>query len=307
VVSVALAVVCGIGVASQSRVNGALGEEMHDGFAAALISFGSGLLIMIIAMAFWRRGRRGLRQVVTAVRTRAIPFWYLLGGAGGAALVLSQGLVAGILGVALFTIGIVAGQTIGGLVVDRRGLGTMRPNPLTLRRLLGAILALVAVGIAVSAQLGGPVPFWMLILPFIAGCATSWQQAVNGQVRAVAESAATATLINFTTGTLVLAIAFVIDSIASGWPTRLPSEPWMYIGGAIGVFFIAVSAMVVRTIGVLLLSLATISGQLIASLVIDAIFPAEDSTIAITTILGTLLTLVAVAVTAWPKRRAKTR
>lgn len=304
VFSVALAVLCGAGVASQSRINGALGASIGDGFAAALISFGSGLVLMLVALAISPQGRRGARQVAREVRTRAIPFWYVLGGAAGAFLVLSQGLVAGILGVALFTVGIVAGQTIGGLVVDRRGLGTMAANPLTVQRLVGSALALVAVGVAVSAQLAGSVPFWMLILPFIAGAGTSWQQAVNGQVKAIANSAITATLNNFIVGTIILGVAFVIHSLIVGWPTHLPTQPWLYIGGAIGVFFIAMASILVKSIGVLLLGLATIAGQLVASLVIDLIFPAETA-IAATTIIGTLLTLVAVAIAAWPRRNSR--
>ncbi len=47
----------------------------------------------------------------------------LLGGACGALTVSTQGLTAGILGVSLFTVGVVAGQTLHGLVLDRIGFG----------------------------------------------------------------------------------------------------------------------------------------------------------------------------------------
>lgn len=307
VASMVLAFLCGAGIATQSRINGELGRQLNDGFAAAAISFGSGLVIVLIALAFSRSGRRGARQVASAVRTRRIPFWYLLGGGAGAFLVLTQGLVAGILGVALFTIGIVAGQTVSGLFIDRRGLGTMQPKPLTVQRLVGSVLALIAVGIAVSAQLSTAVPLWMLVLPFLAGTGTGWQQAVNGQVREIAESALTATLINFTVGTLVLVIALLIDSTVQGWPAHLPTAPWLYLGGAIGVFFIAAAAVLVPVIGVLLLGLGTIAGQLVTSLVIDQIAPAAGQTTAVTTVVGTGLTLVAVGIAAVPARKRRVR
>jgi transporter family-2 protein len=307
VASMVLAFLCGAGIATQSRINGELGRQLNDGFAAAAISFGSGLVIVLIALAFSRSGRRGARQVAFAVRTRRIPFWYVLGGGAGAFLVLTQGLVAGILGVALFTIGIVAGQTISGLFIDRRGLGTMQPKPLTVQRLVGSVLALIAVGIAVSAQLSTAVPLWMLVLPFLAGTGTGWQQAVNGQVREIAESALTATLINFTVGTLVLVIALLIDSTVQGWPAHLPTAPWLYLGGAIGVFFIAAAAVLVPVIGVLLLGLGTIAGQLVTSLVIDQIAPAAGQTTAVTTVVGTGLTLVAVGIAAVPARKRRVR
>jgi bacterial/archaeal transporter family-2 protein len=299
---VALAFLCGAGVAVQSRINGELGTRLDDGFLAALLSFGGGLLLMIIALALSARGRRGVRTVASAVRERRIPFWYVLGGSAGALLVLSQGLVAGVLGVALFTIGIVAGQSIGGLIVDRRGLGTMEARALTAQRVIGSLLALAAVALAVSEQVAADVPAWLLILPFAAGLTNSWQQAVNGQVRAVADSAITATFGNFVVGTLALAIAFVIHSAIVGWPNHLVSQPWLYLGGAVGVMFIALGTLIVRTIGVLLLSLATIAGQLVVSLVIDIVLPVPGSTIALTTIAGTALTLVAVAIAAIPGR-----
>ena len=67
-------------------------------------------------------------------------------------LVLSQGLAAAALGVALFTVAVVAGQTISGLVLDRVGIGPGGRRPLTAARLVGALLALGAVTWAVSAQ-----------------------------------------------------------------------------------------------------------------------------------------------------------
>jgi bacterial/archaeal transporter family-2 protein len=299
---IALGVLCGAGVATQSRVNGQLGSLIHDGFAAAVISFGTGLVLVLIVLIFMPNGRRGVTRVVTAIRHGDMPFWYALGGAGGAFLVLSQGLVAATLGVALFSVGIVAGQTIGGTVVDRRGLGSMPSRALTVQRIVGSILALAAVVVAASTQVSASVPLWMLVLPFLAGLLQALQQAVNGQVRAVAESVATATLTNFIVGTTVLLIAFVIHSSIVGWPTRLPTEPWLYLGGAIGVIFIAVSAAIVRSIGVLLLSLATIAGQLVTSLLLDILAPTSHAGVTLTTILGTVLTLVAVVIASIPSR-----
>jgi transporter family-2 protein len=299
---VGLGFLCGAGVAAQSRVNGALGARMHDGFAAALVSFGVGLVIMLIALALIPTGRRGARRVIAAVRTREIPFWHTLGGACGAFFVLTQGLTAAILGVALFSVGVVAGQTIGGLVVDRRGLGTMPSRPLTIQRVLGSALALGAAILAASPDLSGTVPFWILILPLLAGSIQSLQQAVNGEVRQVSQSTVTTTLGNFIVGTTVLVVAFVIHSVIAGWPTRLPPEPWLYLGGAIGVVFIAVSAAIVRAIGVLLLGLATIAGTLVTSLIIDLIAPTSPGGVPLTTLLGTVLTLVAVAIAAIPRR-----
>lgn len=293
-----LGVVCGALVAVQSRINGELGVRLGDGFTAAAISFGSGFAIMLVVLCFWRPGRNGLRRVLRALRpgSGAVQLrpWMVLGGCAGAVLVASQGLTAAVLGVALFTVAVVAGQTVSGLVVDRLGVAPGGPRALTASRVVGSAIALGAVLWPVSAQLGGPVPLWMLLLPFVAGMGVGWQQAVNGRVRAAAHSAQATTLINFGMGSAVLVTIALVHNTLTGWPVALPSEPWLYIGGAIGCVFIAVQSVLVRVTGVLLLGLATVSGQLVAALLIDVFTSGQP--VAFPTIAGTALALVAVVV-----------
>ena len=305
--TIACAVLCGTGVAVQTRINGELGRRLEDGYLAATISFGSGLILLCVAMLVWPAGRRGLARVSVALRSRAIPPWYVAGGAGGAVIVLSQGLTASVLGVALFTVATVCGQTLSGLLIDGRGLGTMPAKALTATRVGGSVLALLAVVWAVSAQLQSDIPLWMLVLPFVAGVGIGWQQAVNGQVRSIATSALTATFINFVVGTAVLVVALFVHTTVSGWPTSLPTEPWLYVGGAIGIAFITVAAIAVRITGVLIFGLATIAGQLLMSLVLDLVAPSPGHQIAATTVVGTVLTLVAVGIAALPGRIRRPR
>lgn len=293
----------GVLVALQSRINGELGQRLGDGFVSALISFGSGLVILAVASLFWRPGRRGIVRVATAVRTRRIPWWYVVGGSAGAFFVLSQSLVVGLVGVALFTVGVVAGQTVSSLLVDRRGLGTARPKPVTPQRLLGAVLALVAVVLAASSELRPGIPLWVLLVPFGAGLAVGWQQAVNGQVKAVAGSAFTATFGNFLVGAIVLLVAAVIHTAIVGWPTHFPVTPWLYLGGTVGTVFIAGQAAIVRSTGVLLMGLAVLSGQLVTAVLFDLLAPVQSHAVAPVTIAGAALTLLAVVIAAIPRRR----
>ena len=58
-----------------------------------------------------------------AARAGALRPWQLLGGVAGASLVASQGITVGTIGVALFVVAVVAGQTSSGLAVDHAGLG----------------------------------------------------------------------------------------------------------------------------------------------------------------------------------------
>ena len=305
VISAAIAIIFGAGIATQSRINGELGVQLGNGFLAALISFGSGLLILCVAMAISPVGRRGFGLVTKALRGRTIPWWYVAGGAAGAFLVLSQGVAASVIGVAIFTVAIVAGQTVSGLLIDRAGMGSMQPKALTAPRVIGSLLVLVGVGVAASGQLDAHFPILFLLMPLLAGFGIGWQQAVNGQVREVAHSPLTATFINFVVGTAVLLLITLVHSVSAGWPTELPTDWWLYLGGAIGVTFIAGAAIVVRTTGVLLLGLSTIAGQLLASVVLDLVLPVAGHTISATTLGAAAITLIAVAVAAIPKRRPR--
>lgn len=303
--AVLLAILCGVGMAAQARINGELSVRIDNGVLAALISFGIGMVIVAVAMLVSPASRRGLGEVLTQVRERRIPWVYLIGGMGGAFLVLSQGLVAASLGVALFSIGVVAGQTLSGLVIDRRGVGTMGARPITAPRVIGALLALAAVVYAGWSQLDASTAVWLIVLPFLAGIGIAWQQAFNGQVREVSGSAITATFVNFVAGTTVLIIATLVASIWRGWPSELPTDPVVYLGGVIGVIFIAGGAIAVRYLGVLLLGLGMISGQLIGSLVLDLVVPAEGHELGIPTVVSTIVTLLAVSLTILGGRRRR--
>jgi transporter family-2 protein len=305
--AVALAAAFGTGtlVAVQSRINGELGQRLGDGFLAAFISFGSGLVILALASIVWRPGRQGIGRVVVALRERSIPWWLVLGGVGGAVFVLGQGLTVGALGVALFTIAVVCGQTVSSLLIDHRGLARMPATPATPRRILGAVLAVVAVGIAVSDRLRPDAPYLALIIPLVAGLLVGWQQAVNGQVRQVARSAFTATFGNFLVGTVVLGIALLIHVAVAGWAVDPVGEWWLYVGGLVGCVFIAAQAVIVRTTGVLLMGLALLAGQLVASVALDLLMPVSGGGLHVVTVVGSALVLVAVVVAALPGRSVR--
>ncbi|GAA1593651.1 DMT family transporter [Kribbella hippodromi] len=297
----------GIGmlVAVQSRLNGELGGVLGDGVPAALVSFGSGLLILLIVSALVPRVRHALTSVWTTIRNPAggLRWYQCLGGIAGAYLVVTQSFTVSIIGVAVFTVAIVAGQGFASLIVDRAGLGPAGPQPVTPLRVVGALGALAAVVLAVSDQLSHT-GLLLAILPAIGGLGTAVQQAINGRVARTASpdgyGAIAAGVVNFLVGFGALLLAFVVDLIVRGAPHHLPSEPWLYLGGACGVIYISAAAAVVRVVGVFILGLATIAGQLIASLAVDLWLPAADKAVTLPVVTGTFLALVAVIVAAVP-------
>jgi len=296
----------GIGVATQSRINGQLGAELGDGFVAAFLSFGSGFVLLAIAVAFSRHARAGVGRAVSAVREKRIPWWYLVGGAAGAFFVLTQSLVIGVVGVALFTVGIVGGQMTSSMLIDRHGFGTMGPKRLTITRIVGAVLAVVGVVLAVSGQLRADVPWWLLVAPFIAGLGVGFQQAANGQVRAVADSALAATFGNFLVGATLLGIALVVHLFFVAWPVEFPTSPFLYLGGVVGVIFIGTQVLVVRTTGVLVLGLAVLSGQLAAAVLFDLLLPIPGHAFSLASAIGAAVTLIAVVIAVIPRRAPAT-
>lgn len=304
-VAVAGAVLIGALTALQARINGTLGAEIGDGIVAAAISFSSGLLILVALSALVPEGRRGFGRLVSGIRSRSIPPWMLLGGLAGAFTVASQGLTVATIGVALFTVGFVAGQTTGGLVLDRVGYGPAGVVPVTVRRLVGAVLAIAGVIVCLSGDALGGVPLWMLVVPAIAGAGVAWQQGTNGRLRVRVESPLTATLVNFVGGTAVLVVAAVVHVGVVGAPRVTPTEPWLYVGGAVGVVYIFLSAVVVRRTGVLLLGLGSVVGLLSTSVLLDALWPAPAAPSTPVALLASAVAIVGVIVAAVPWRRRR--
>ncbi len=300
-----LATASGVAVAAQSRINGELGVRLGDGIAAAVVSFGLGLLVLLVLVPATPGGRRGLAALRAALAEGSLRPWQCLGGVCGAFLVATQGLTIGTLGVAVFTVAVVAGQSGSGLLVDRAGIGPTGRQPVTPNRLVGALLTVLAVLLAVGDRLGDPGALALALLPLLAGVGIAWQQAVNGRVRGAAGSALAATLVNFTVGTVALLVALAIDVAVRGRPSgSFPTDPWLYLGGQIGIVFIALAAAIVRFTGVLLLGLATIAGQIVGAVLLDLVLPTASSHPGPTTLLGAALTLVAVLIAAFgPARR----
>jgi transporter family-2 protein len=310
-VGVPVAVLAGLAMPIQGRVNGALAARLNDGVAAALVSFGTGLVLIIVISVLLPRGRAGLAELVPAIRERRFPRLYLGAGAIGALFVFSQSLTVGILGVALFTVAAVTGQTLSGLFVDRAGIGPAGRRPVTRMRVVGVILTVVSVAWAVSPRFdaGGELRTWLIpvLLPIIAGTLMSFQQAMNGTAAMHYGTPITATLMNFISGTTVLLAAWLVKVAMAGAGGPLPGEWWYYVGGPLGCLFIGLGAVLVRGLGVLLAGLGMIAGQLVGSLVLDLVFPTAGTVIRFATVAGPILTLVAIVLSTLPWTRPPQR
>ncbi|QYH35532.1 DMT family transporter [Salinibacterium sp. M195] len=297
------AVVAGALTATQSRINGQLAVELQDSTLAAFISFSLGLVILTLIVPFVPSARAGFRTLRTQVVSKKLPWWYLSGGAFGAFFVLSQGLAATALGVALFTVAAVASQTISSAIIDRVGIGSLPKRPVTILRVSASVLAIGAVLYSGLSDFHLDGPFLLVLLPLSAGFGIGWQQAINGHVRHVTRSPLTATYVNFVVGTTALAVAAISYGFVGGWQHQFPTDPILYVGGAIGVIFILVAAILVPITGVLFFALGTIAGQLLGALALEVFLPLDNEGVAPTTVIGVVLTLVAVVIASLSGKR----
>jgi len=301
------AVLIGVLTAVQARINGQLGVKLGDGLTAAVVSFGTGLVILVVLSLALRVGRGGFGRLVQGLRGRDIPIWMLCGGVAGALTVATQGLAIGIIGVSIFTVGIVAGQSMSGLVLDRIGVGPSGVVAVTPGRLAGGALSLVAVAVALTGGAIRTVPLWMLVLPLLVGVGIAWQQATNGRLRQHVGTPLTVTLVNFLGGTLVLVVVAAVHVAVVGLPRTFPHEAWYYIGGIVGVIYIFLAAAVVAHTGVLLLGLASVVGQVLTSMLLDLAWPTPASPGCGQQAVIAVIALASVIVAAVPWRRVTAR
>jgi transporter family-2 protein len=302
-VALVVAIALGLLVAVQARWNAGLGAALGDGVDAALLSYAIGWGLLTVVLLARPAARRALTGLPRLLSSGGLAWWTLLGGLGGALLIASQALTVPVLGVAVFTVAVVAGQTASSLGVDSSGLTPGGPLRLTWARVAGAVLATTAVVVAVApwSASAPQVAAWAVLLAAGAGVGVALQQSVNGRVAVATAAPLAAAWVNFAVGTAALLIASWLRAEAPG---AVPwDEWWLLLGGPIGALYVVVTAAIVRRLGVLLLGLALIAGQLVGAVLLDLVAPTgRDLTGA--TVVGVVLTLVAVAVAAAPGRRA---
>ena len=85
-----LAAISGVMIALQARANGELSHLIGNGVEAALVSFGSGLIIISVIALFTPSIKKGARNLRGAVDRKELPRWTLFAGALGGSFVAVQ-------------------------------------------------------------------------------------------------------------------------------------------------------------------------------------------------------------------------
>ena len=294
-----LAALSGVMIAFQARANGELSYRLDNAPQAALVSFSSGLFFITIYAIFSPKIKEGIKRLRSAVSRGEIPKIRLLAGSLGGAFVALQTSVVPLIGVALYSVASIAGQSAVSLLVDRIGLTGGGVKLISPRRISAAFITVIAVLVSVIDKLEADnFQLFALLLALIAGALVGVQRALNGQINGHSQNSYTTSLLNFITGTSFLTL-FIIILIALG---RVELEPlpigpwWIYTGGVIGVIYIAATSLIVQHLGVLTFTLFSVGGQLIASLLLDIYSPTQGVSVSWYLVSGIAMTYIGVLV-----------
>jgi transporter family-2 protein len=270
---------------------------MGDSLEAAIVSFTTGLLFVTLISLSRRQNRVAFGDIFKAVKTKQMKPWTLGAGVLGASFVAMQTHVVPIAGVALFTVASLAGQTGISLWVDRLGLTGGAKAAITKRRIMAAVITVFAVLVS-SWDRFAMSDFSILAigLAVFAGTWVGLQRALNGQINSYSKRSFATSQLNFITGTSFLLILLLIRSVFTDHSImNFKTAPWwMFLGGSIGVIYIALSAHIVQHLGVLEFTLFSVGGMLIGSLLIDFVFPTKGTVISPYLIAGIALTYLGV-------------
>jgi len=292
-----LAALSGAMIALQARANGELSHRLNNGLQAALVSFSSGLLIIFVISLFNSKIKDGIKNLRTAVANKEIARWKLFAGALGGSFVAIQTQIVPLIGVAIYSVASIAGQTAMSLVVDRIGLTGGGKKLISPRRVLAAVLTVLAVLVSVWDRIdANNLSMFAVTAGGIAGAIVGVQRALNGQINEYSHQSFTTSLLNFATGTSFLIIMITAGLIlGKNELSPLPSGPWwIYTGGVIGVIYIAFTSTIVQHLGVLTFTLFSVGGQLVGSLVIDLVSPTKGVSVSAYLVTGIVMTYAGV-------------
>ena len=292
-----LSALSGLLIAAQSKINGELSFKMGDSLEAAFVSFSTGLLFITLISSTQPKLRLAFKEIFKAVKEGQMRPWTLIAGALGASFVAMQTYVVPIAGVALFTVASLAGQTAISLWVDQLGLSGGVKSVITKRRVIAALITVFAVLVSTWDRLSmSNFSVLAIGLALFAGTWVGFQRALNGKINSFSKRAFATAQLNFITGTSFLFSLLLIRSIFTDHSiSNFTTAPWwMFLGGSIGVLYIALSSHVVQHLGVLEFTLFSVGGMLIGSLLIDLIFPTPGTVISPYLLIGIALTYLGV-------------
>lgn len=301
VIAVATTFLASVGVNLQIRANAQLAIDGVHPIRVALVNMGLQLGFIGLLVVLFPRMRSAVVRLSRAMRARQVRLWWFIGGLVGASVITLMGVVSPLVGVAVFSIALVAGQTASSLAVDRWGLGPGGRRALSRSRIFAAIIAVTAVVVSVSdrfiVEAGGELAWGAAGLALLGGLAISFQAAANGRLAVTSGQPAIGAGVNFGVGFAALGlVSLLIPATRSGDGAEGFGTWWLYLGAIFGLLIVLNTAWAVRYLGILLLTVIGVSGQMAGALAMDLVLPTSGVSVTPALIAGILLAVAAVLI-----------
>ncbi|MEU7588892.1 DMT family transporter [Micromonospora sp. NPDC049230] len=274
----ASALLVGCLLAVQASVNLQLNKAVGTPYGASTVQLSvAAVLLLIIGTVFGALGALGKLPDAT--------WWHLLGGLASPLYITSGILLFPRLG-ALLAVGLfVTGQMFASLGLDLFGLLGVPKKPLSVVIVLGALAVLAGITAivrgqkAAAPQAGSGAPpalartGWLL-LGLVAGAVLPIQGAVNAKLRADLHEPLAVGAVSFTVATLTILIVLLVLLAAHRTPRpdlgNLRTVPWWgWLGGACAAAYVVATFMLIPEIGAATTVALTVTGQQLASALID--------------------------------------
>ena len=136
-------------IAFQARANGELSHLLGNPIQAATVSFGSGLLVISLVAAKHHGMKQGLAGIKRGIAEGGLKPWNLFAGMLGGIFVSIQTNTVPLIGVAIYSVASISGQTASSLIVDSFGLAGGSKKHITFRRIFASLITVLAVLVSV--------------------------------------------------------------------------------------------------------------------------------------------------------------
>lgn len=264
VLGVALAAVAGCMLASQSLLLGHLATDLRSPWLAASVA-NLGLVGLGVAVGL---GTGGLMRGWRRWHSSRPPRWTGLHGVFAAGMVLGTAYGVPIIGVAMLSAVVVAGQVTGGMVIDTVGAGVRGRVPVTPSRVAGVLAALGSVSLTAQGASGGDA-IVAVTAAAAAGLGFAVYQAGMGHHQRASGEPIFGAVLGFATASVPLAMVAILTrdaaSVSAGWELSAGDVAIVPLGLGVGLLVSRASTM----LGVVQLTLAMVLGQVGSGLMLD--------------------------------------
>ncbi|MGW6441690.1 DMT family transporter [Lentzea sp. NPDC055074] len=253
------ALLAGCLLAVQASANLQLTRAVGTPYRASTLQLG--LAAAVLALLAVATGTIG-----AVARIPDVEPWHLAGGLASPLYITSGILLFPRLG-ALAAVGLfVTGQMFASLALDLFGLLGVPQKPLTAGIVAGAVAVLAGMTV-----LSRPVRAsgW-IVLGLVAGAALPVQGAINAKLRAGLHAPLAVALVSFVVATLAISVVLAFQRTPAPEPIALKGMPWWgWLGAGCAAAYVTATFLLIPKIGAAATVALTVTGQQVASAVID--------------------------------------